>query len=230
MAKKKQCRVDPNVYSRRHLWGDSGGYCGNPTCRRYLFPDEINVDFGELAHVIPALPYGPRGTLDDELTPEERAHHSNLILLCASCHTTVDKAPDRFPVEMLHDWKRKRIEELRIAIATPTFETRAEARAHIEGALRLNRVVFTRYGPAGDPYKQGDPILWRQHARSTIVPNNRTVLGTLKANRHLLTSGELEVLADYELHVGQFEARHIFDDFTTGTEKFPAAVEQIFLE
>jgi hypothetical protein len=48
--------------------------------------------------------------------------------------------------------------------------------------------------------------------RSTIVPDNRKVLATSKANRHLLTGAEKEVLAVYQLHVEQFEARHILDD------------------
>jgi hypothetical protein len=222
--------VKPDVNSRRRLWGDSGGYCGNPACRGYLFPDGLDVDFGELAHVIPALPDGPRGKPEDDLSLQERVHHNNLILLCANCHTTIDKTPDRFPVDLVQRWKRIRIDEIRIAIAAPTFGTRAEARAHIDGALQANRAIFTRYGPGRDPYAQGNPVLWHQHARSTIVPNNRKVLDTLDANRLLLTSDEQEVLAVYKLHVEQFEARHVLDEFTTGTERFPSSIGQVFLE
>ena len=128
----KNCRVNPDVYSRRRLWGDSGGYCGNPAHAAYLFADEADVDFGELAHIIPASPDGPRGVPLKSRSAEDRAHHSNLILLCANCHTTVDKAPDAFPAEMLLSWKSKRIDELRNAVGSPTFDTRAEARRAIE--------------------------------------------------------------------------------------------------
>lgn len=224
------CRVSPSVSSRRRLWGDSGGYCGNPACREYLFPDDLDVDFGELAHVIPASPDGPRGVPFDEVVAEDRAHHSNLILLCANCHTTIDKAPAAYPAEMLHGWKQKRIDEIQIAVSTPTFQTRAEARAHLQGELDTNRAIHTRYGPVGDPYRQGNPALWRRHARATIVPNNRKILRVLEANRHLLTRDEQETLAVYRLHVDQFEGRHVLEDFTTGMERFPEAIERILLD
>ncbi len=223
------CRVNPNDYSRRRLWGDSGGHCGNPGCRKYLFPDDLDVDFGELAHVIPASPQGPRGAPFKQVSAKDRAHHSNLILLCANCHTTIDKAPGAYPAELLHDWKQNRVEEIRVAVATPAFSTRAEARAHIEGELDANSAIHSKYAPVGDPYKDGKPALWLRHARATIVPNNRKILRVLAANRHLLTRAEEENLAVYRLHVEQFEDRHILDNFTTGTERFPKAIERILL-
>ena len=36
-------------------------------------------------------------------------------------------------------------------------------------------------------------------------------------------------MAVYRLHVEQFEDRHILGDFTTGTERFPEAIERILL-
>lgn len=227
---EKNCRVSPDVNSRRRLWGDSGGHCGNPQCREYLFPNDLDVDFGELAHVLPALPGGPRGVPLDEVSLKDRAHHSNLILLCANCHTTIDKAPSAYPAEMLYEWKQERIEEIRNSVATPTFRTRTDARAYTQAELDTNRTIHARYGPVGDPYRDGNPALWRRHARATIVPNNRKILRTLEANRHLLTQGERESLAIYQLHVEQFERRHVLDDFTTGTERFPASIDNILLE
>jgi hypothetical protein len=87
--------------------------------------------------------------------------------------------------------------------------------------LDANRAIHTKYGPVGDPYRDGNPALWCRHARATIIPNNRKILQVLEANRHLLTRDEQETLAVYRLHVEQFEDRHILDDFTTGTERFP---------
>ncbi len=223
------CRVNPNVYSRRRLWGDAGGHCGNPACREYLFPNDLDVDFGELAHVIPASPDGPRSVPLDEVSLEDRAHHSNLILLCANCHTIIDKAPAAYPAELVHAWKQRRIEEIRVAVATPTLQTRAAARAFIQGELDANRAIHAKYGPVGDPYAEGNPALWLRYARAAIVPNNRKILRVLEANRHLLTRDEQERLPVYRLHIEQFEDRHILDDFTTGTERFPQAIERIFL-
>ncbi|MDQ6671237.1 MAG: hypothetical protein M3069_10890 [Chloroflexota bacterium] len=187
------------------------------------------MSFGELAHVIPASPDGPRGVPLNKVSLEDRAHHSNLILVCANCHTTIDKAPSAYQVEVLHKWKQNRIEEIHVAIATPSFQTRAEARAYVQGPLDANHAVHTKYARVGDPYRDGNPALWLRHARATIIPNNRKILRVLEANRHLLTQDEQENLAVYRLHVWQFEDRHILDDFTTGTEQFPEAIERIFL-
>lgn len=96
--------------------------------------------------------------------------------------------------------------------------------------MDANRAIHTKYGPVGDPYRDGNPALWCRHARATIIPNNRKILQVLEANRHLLTRDEQETLAVYRLHVEQFEDRHILDDFTTGTERFPEAIERILLE
>ncbi|MEU0213232.1 hypothetical protein [Streptomyces canus] len=188
------------------------------------------MDFAELAHIIPASPGGPRGIPLSEVSAEARAHHSNLILLCANCHTTIDKAPTSYPADMLCDWKQERVDEIHVAVSTPVFQTRAEARAHIQGSLDENAVIHARYGPVGDPYQRGDSILWLRHARSTIVPNNRRVLRVLDANRHLLMPEEQRLVAIYRLHVEQFENRHVLDDFTTGTERFPEAIQRVFLD
>ncbi|MGV9270273.1 hypothetical protein ACWDRR_37165 [Kitasatospora sp. NPDC003701] len=130
---------------------------------------------------------------------------------------------------MLHEWKRRRFDEIQTAISTPVFQTRASARDHIQGLLDANASIHTRYGPVGDPYRDGDPNLWRQYARAVIVPNNRKILRVLEANRGLLSRDEQTLLSVYSLHVQQFESRHILDDFSTGTERFPEAINRILL-
>lgn len=58
---------------------------------------------GEHAHIVAEERRGPRG--DSPLTLAERNSYANLILLCPSCHTKVDKVPKDFPVERLHHLK-----------------------------------------------------------------------------------------------------------------------------
>ena len=181
------CRVNPDVNTRRRLWGDSGGYCGNPACRTYLFPEDLDVDFGELAHVIPASPGGPRSVSSEEVSLESRAHHGNLILLCANCHTVIDKASKAYPSETLYRWKQNRVAEIHVAVGARRFETRAEARACIEQQLLENRAIHAKYVPVDDPYSEGDPVLSRRHARANILPNNRKILQVLEANQHFDT-------------------------------------------
>jgi hypothetical protein len=226
------CRVNPNVYTRRRLWADSGGYCGNPAHAVHLFAEDTDVDFGEMAHIIPASLDGPRAVPLTARSAEERAHHSNLILLCANCHTTVDKAPEAYPAEMMLGWKAKRIEELQTAVGSPSFSSRLDARRAIEPLLDANSAIHDRYGPKEDPYAggEGEPLLWQRHARTTIVPNNRRILGILQANRGLLTPAERALLTAFALHVQQFEDRHVLDDLSTGTARFPGQMEAMLLD
>ncbi|WP_144663216.1 hypothetical protein [Paenarthrobacter nicotinovorans] len=54
---------------------------------------------GEEAHIVAREPDGPRG--ESSLTAAERDHYSNLILLCPTDHTLIDKAPEDHTVESL---------------------------------------------------------------------------------------------------------------------------------
>src|SRR5947208_16940615 len=87
--KRKGCdkgRVNLSTYTKYRLFAESGGYCQNPGCLEPLFvdtgSDEIHI--GEMAHVVGASQKAARG--DSALADHERAHHSNLILLCPTCH------------------------------------------------------------------------------------------------------------------------------------------------
>lgn len=212
--------------AKRRLWSESGGYCVRPSCARYLFTDD-GVDFGEMAHMIPASPGGPRNVPISAMPFEARADHENVVLLCSSCHTVVDKAPYHYPTDLMLEWKRQAQERQTRAHGTPVFESRAEARDHIEPLLAQNRALHTKYGPIGDPYADGNPALWKRDARSTIVPNNKLILRVIEVNRHLLSEDEKYTLAAFSLHVDHFEARQILDDWTAGSERFPAEMEHI---
>lgn len=219
------CRVSLSSYARRRLWSESAGFCHNPACQNYLFADEAETDFAEMAHVIPASPGGPRDVPVDQVSLTDRADHQNIVVLCANCHTMVDKTPDKHPADMMFAWKKHHVDQIQAIFGAPRFASRAEARQHIEPLMEANHTVHTRYGPTGDPYVTGNPELWQVHARSTIIPNNRKIQGILKANRHLLTQSEKRTAALFDLHVEQFENRHVLGDWTAGTERYPAAMQ-----
>lgn len=60
---------------------------------------------GEQAHIVGEKDDAPRGK--SILPIEERDSYHNLILLCAHCHTTIDKNEEDYPVERLHILKSK---------------------------------------------------------------------------------------------------------------------------
>lgn len=87
------------------LWGRVSGICSNPSCRKELtkiLEFEKSYNIGEMAHIIARKEGGPRGIIGGGSNS-----YDNLILLCPTCHTEADEAPEEFPIEMLHAWKRQ---------------------------------------------------------------------------------------------------------------------------
>lgn len=63
------------------------------------------VNLGVAAHITAAASGGPR--FDPVLTPAQRSNIENAIWLCQNCAKLIDSDPNRFPAELLQDWKRK---------------------------------------------------------------------------------------------------------------------------
>ncbi|MGI5207496.1 SAVMC3_10250 family protein [Spirillospora sp. CA-108201] len=82
---------------------------------------------GELAHIIPANLRGPRGQSERELTETGRAMRENIIMLCPTCHTLIDKAPEKYPADLLRNWKRRSQLARAIAHGTPEFASSISA-------------------------------------------------------------------------------------------------------
>lgn len=87
------------------LWGRAGGLCN--ICKIKLSEDKKTSNeafpFGEQAHIVAEEDDGPRGK--STLKLEQRNSYHNLILLCPTCHTKIDKSPDDYPIELLHQLK-----------------------------------------------------------------------------------------------------------------------------
>lgn len=88
------------------LWARAAGRCSAPNCRVDLTPRlsrSGNTILGEMAHIIGRKPRAARSAsivgADDS--------YGNLILLCPTHHTLIDKAPEDFPVDLLESWKRE---------------------------------------------------------------------------------------------------------------------------
>jgi len=66
----------------------------------------VSVVIGEMAHIVAEESDGPRGK--SPLSKAQRNSYANLILLCPTHHTRIDKVPTgalEYPVEVLHDTK-----------------------------------------------------------------------------------------------------------------------------
>lgn len=88
----------------------SGLICNNPHCSTITVGpsdavDDLKLKLGEAAHIRDARKTTHRW--EDSITDEQRAHISNGIWLCASCHTLIDKAGGYdFPADLLLEWKK----------------------------------------------------------------------------------------------------------------------------
>lgn len=90
---------------RRSVWVRDAGCCA--ICRERVYIAEVGTDLpqfrAEVAHIVAEQRDGPRG--DSTLTPQQRNHASNLLLLCFNHHAEIDSNVSGFPVERLHEIK-----------------------------------------------------------------------------------------------------------------------------
>ena len=223
-------RITLSTNTKRRLWSDSGGYCANPKCARWLFDDEAGVDFAEMAHVVAASTGGPRDVSVETMSSPDRADHPNLVVLCASCHTVVDKAPATYTAQILLGWKAQRQEAVHRAVGTPVFTSREEARQHIEPLLDVNRAVLDTYGPRPGDFSEERADQWHRHAVAAIVPNNGAIVRVLIRNATLLTPDERSTAALFQIHADEFADRHVLGIGMAGSTRFPSNMATILTE
>lgn len=105
---------------QNELWGRAAGRCEFPQCNLPLYRSPVTlerVNVAQKAHIYSFSEDGPRGR-----GPYGRNgvinEIENLMLLCHSCHKTIDKdiAGGRYSPELLKRWKQEH--ERRVAIVT----------------------------------------------------------------------------------------------------------------
>lgn len=220
--------------TKRLLWSRSGGYCQNPACNRdffVIFQNGEVMSLEELAHVIGQSTRGPRGISD--LGARERDEYENIILLCPTCHSLIDKSPDQFSVEILHDWKRHHEDAIRHLFVVPVYDTRNALATAVHQRIRKSRAIFRQYGPHSD--HSADLLsdaadVWRRHILADVIPNNRRIANLLSANEHHLSEEEKELLETFVLHQQAFEYNHVSGDKTAAAPLFPDEMNTILQE
>jgi hypothetical protein len=224
--------VNPDTTTKLRLFADSGGFCQKPDCLRPLFKDleDDTIYIAEMAHIIAASGDGPRS---DKIPSEtDKAAYSNLILLCPSCHTEIDKAEIHYPVDLILSWKTEHRNRLHRAFGIIKCTDRHSARHLAQRFLRENKVIFETYGPMGDERFNPEsplPKLWSMKMLDTILPNNRNLLSLCDANEDLLTNRELVTVERFRQHVADLEARHISRLDICG-QIYPPEMDDIFDE
>ena len=218
---------------KRKLWASSGGYCCNPSCHRELFPlfeDGSIKCIDELAHIIGQQEKGPRGK--NKLPLSQRDEFDNLIVLCPSCHTIVDKNPQTFTVEILKKWKKEHGDTIKNLMSVPSFQSRKDARNALLPLLEENRAIFDMYGPNSKnaAEKQLDTeSMWYHLSIQKIIPNNRRIESILCNNQHLMTDKEKSIYNLFKLHREGFEYNKISGDVNPTVPRFPNELNTVFI-
>jgi len=221
--------ASPDAHTQRRLFASSAGYCQNPGCANELFLDAAGEAFhiAEMAHVFAATDGGPR--TKPELSKHERGAFENLVVLCANCHTMVDKAPDAFSDSVMLRWKREHATKLRGLFGAFQFKDRTTARQVVEPLLIENRAIFRQYGPhveAAQNPESGAAERWKRKMLTRILPNSRRVLALLDANRNLLTESESLLVEMFRQHIDDLEAFHI-EGVRQDSSRFPEKLFEI---
>lgn len=216
----------------RALYARCGGYCSNPDCRADLILTTEGgraIAIGELAHVIAWSPMGPRGR-ERGLT-EDVDRIENLVMLCPTCHTVVDAAPEEFPVEALVEWRESRASRIRVVAETPIYGSRDEVVAVLRELLLANKAIHAQYGPEGDLAR--DPLStgvesWRREVIGNVLPNNRRIIELGEANRDVLDGEDLAALAEFKVHADGFAYNHLSGDKDPYVPTFPDSMRHRF--
>lgn len=204
-----------------------------PDCLDALFPDELGgmKHIAEMAHVIPHGEIGPRyeDRPDGEFDPDT---FENLILLCPTCHTKIDKYPEGFPRSILLEWKTHHLVNLAAKQGIKTYEDRAEARAAIADIMAENKAIWDRFAPEHGAEFEYDPEAetaraWSQRIRSVILPNHFRIQAITKANLGHATDDERLTFAEYQEHVRGLSERHVCG-VAGHAIQFPDAMAGIF--
>jgi len=213
----------------KRLWGKAAGLCSHPGCTTDCLPFldlGSPTVVGEMAHVIAKKEKGPRGREgggDDS--------YENLILLCPTHHTIVDKAPEgKFTVEMLLEWKANHEEEIRQSLASPSFDDRKQLNDYASRLLIENHACWLTYGPESKTARKNPNstagLVWQFRKLSFIVPNNRKIILAIHAHKHYFNAKEYVVACKFVEHAEGFEAN--CTNRVEGVPRFPKKVSRLF--
>jgi hypothetical protein len=105
---EKNVRISIPDKVRAQLWVAAGGRCEFNCCNKPLDRNVLTQQalfLGQHAHIIADSPQGPRG---NEALSKSLAHDpGNLMLVCAPCHTTIDRLEVHYDADLLRRMKRR---------------------------------------------------------------------------------------------------------------------------
>ncbi|MAQ98923.1 MAG: HNH endonuclease [Oceanospirillaceae bacterium] len=145
----------------------SGGRCAFKDCQKVLTSDGVNSNpaiIGEAAHIYgesPGTKTKPASArYRTDMTDAQRNHYNNLIYLCPTCHTKIDKQEKDYPAELLFALKAEHeswvAEQLDLGMSEVSFaELEVAAKALASGKHSSNGDSFEVIPPEEKINKNG---------------------------------------------------------------------------
>lgn len=230
MAKRKTIPIEIKL----RLFAESAGHCQNPICLQPLFPVKMGGDkhIAEMAHVIP---HGEKGPRHEERPPSEEFEtdsFENLMLLCPTCHTIVDKDPNSYSRSTLIEWKSKHLAALAHRQGVRCYDERSEVSGAVSVIMAENQAIWNEYAPVDGMCFEYNPEsdcakTWEHRMRAVVIPNHFRIEAIIKKNKRHMMNDEPEIFARYQEHVRGLVARHLGG--VAGGIRYPKKMNGIFL-
>lgn len=220
------------------LWSNAAGRCSFQDCKEKLSVEEAEgvtlYTLGEMAHIKGNKPGSNRYDINQSAI--ERNSYENLILLCPTHHTLIDKAEneDRFNVELLHGMKQEHESFISNRLQVSKLESVEQIKDKIAPYMAENHQAWEIYGPMSDNARKNpnsDQVyaLWTSERLSTIVPNNREIMNLLLEYRELFSRKEQRVVSKFIQHVESYEL-WVNDKIPyNAVQRFPSEFEDLIL-
>ncbi len=117
-----QGRFSTTEEVKRIVWIHAAGHCelcGTDLMHDYRVGQPMK--WGEVAHIMPASPKGPRGETQHDAKQAQALTNdpANLMLLCPSCHDKIDRDAEGYPEQDLSNLHKAHRERIRLAASTP---------------------------------------------------------------------------------------------------------------
>jgi len=216
--------------AQKLLWAAAAGRCSFPDCgARLCFGEgdaEVPYLIGEMAHICGDKPGSNRH--DPDQAEVDRNDYRNLILLCPTHHSTIDKKENErlCGVEFLMAAKDKHESRINRLVDGDGPLTRQSIAQGIMPLLVENRRSWQTYGPLSEfarknYFSESAHNMWLTERLSTILPNNRKILKRFEDRREVFSPDEQDVIACFLLHARAYE-RWVRDEISyDGVVPFP---------
>jgi len=214
----------------RQLFSESAGTC--LVCSAPLFGTTSSgrsLSIAERAHIVAHAENGPRG--DSTVTAAFLSDPANIVLLCPTCHTTVDQDPAGYPVHLLLDKKVTRAAAVARVGGLLTFSTRHQARRAVEEILDRNAALFEALGPNpadGSTESPEAAAKWSQAVLEDIVPGNELIVAMVALNFDVANHADRTAAEALRIHARDLGRKHREGILVGPALRFPRVAVDIF--